>query len=67
MRSGNTYVAHGAAKMIKEGVAINKTDEIEILFRMDSCTLKKTLLKRSIYCVAGIESRDENNPFWLHL
>ena len=36
MRSGNTYTANGAAEMIKEIVANIKTDDLEILFRMDS-------------------------------
>jgi hypothetical protein len=36
VRSGNTYTANGAAEMIKEIVANIKTDELEILFRMDS-------------------------------
>jgi hypothetical protein len=36
LRSGNTYTANGAAEMIKEIVAQIKTDDLEILFRMDS-------------------------------
>ncbi len=36
IRSGNTYTANGAAEMIKEIVAQIKTDDLEILFRMDS-------------------------------
>jgi len=36
VRSGNTYTANGAAEMIKEIVDNIKTDELEILFRMDS-------------------------------
>ena len=36
VRSGNTYSANGAAEMIKEIVAHIKTDDLEILFRMDS-------------------------------
>ena len=36
MRSGNTYTANGAAEMIKEIVAHVKTDDLEIVFRMDS-------------------------------
>ena len=36
VRSGNTYTANGAAEMIKEIVAQIKTDDLEILFRMDS-------------------------------
>jgi len=36
VRSGNTYTANGAAELIKEIVAQIKTDDLEILFRMDS-------------------------------
>jgi hypothetical protein len=36
VRSGNTYTANGAAEMIKEIVANIKTDDLEIMFRMDS-------------------------------
>jgi len=36
VRSGNTYTANGAAEMIKEIVAHIKTDDLEILFRMES-------------------------------
>ena len=36
VRSGNTYTANGAAEMIKEIVTQIKTDDLEILFRMDS-------------------------------
>jgi hypothetical protein len=36
VRSGNTYTANGAAEMIKEIVAQIKTDDLAILFRMDS-------------------------------
>jgi hypothetical protein len=36
VRSGNTYTANGAAEMIKEIVAHINTDDLEILFRMDS-------------------------------
>ncbi len=45
VRSGNTYTANGAAEMIKEivahitcacGTGAGKTDDLEILFRMDS-------------------------------
>jgi len=36
IRSGDTYTANGAAEMIKEIVAQIKTDDLEILFRMDS-------------------------------
>jgi len=36
VRSGNTYTANGAAEMIKEIVAQIKTDDLGILFRMDS-------------------------------
>jgi hypothetical protein len=36
VRSGNTYTSNGAAELIKEIVANIKTDDLEILFRMDS-------------------------------
>ncbi len=36
MRSGNAYTANGAAEMIKEIVTNIKTDDLEIMFRMDS-------------------------------
>lgn len=36
VRSGNTYIANGAAEMIKEIVANIKDENLEILFRMDS-------------------------------
>ena len=36
VRSGNTYTANGASEMIKEIAANIKTDELDILFRMDS-------------------------------
>jgi len=36
VRNGNTYTANRAAEMIKEIVAQIKTDDLEILFRMDS-------------------------------
>src|SRR5450830_1970551 len=36
VRSGNIYTANSAAEMIKEIVANIKTDDLEIMFRMDS-------------------------------
>ena len=36
VRSGNTYTANGAVEMIKEIVANIKTDDLDIMFRMDS-------------------------------
>ena len=36
VRSGNTYTANGTAELIKEIVAHIKTDDLEIMFRMDS-------------------------------
>src|SRR4030042_6978011 len=36
VRSGNPYTANGAAEMIKEIVANIRTDDLEIMFRMDS-------------------------------
>jgi len=35
VRSGNIYTANGAVEMIKEIVASIKTDDLEILFRID--------------------------------
>lgn len=45
MRSGNTYSANGAAEMIKEIVATIKTDDLEILFRMDSGYFDEEIIK----------------------
>ena len=45
MRSGNTYTANGAAEMIKEIVAQIKTDDLEILFRMDSGYFDDEIIK----------------------
>jgi len=36
MRSGNTYTSNGAAALIKEIIVQIKTDDLNILFRMDS-------------------------------
>ncbi len=46
VRSGNTYTANGAAEMIKEIVANIKSDDLEILFRMDSGYFDEKLSKR---------------------
>jgi len=45
VRSGNTYTANGASEMIKEIVANIKTDELEILFRMDSGYFDEDIIK----------------------
>ena len=45
VRSGNTYTANGAAEMIKEIVAHIKTDDLEILFRMDSGYFDDEIIK----------------------
>ena len=45
-KSGNTYTANGAAEMIKEIVANIKSDDLEILFRMDSGYFDEKLSKR---------------------
>jgi len=45
VRSGNTYTANGAAEMIKEIVANIKTDELEIMFRMDSGYFDKEIIE----------------------
>jgi len=45
VRSGNTYTSNGAAEMIKEIVASIKTDNLDILFRMDSGYFDEDILK----------------------
>jgi len=45
MRSGNTYTANGAAETIKEIVANIKTDDLEILFRMDNGYFDEEIIK----------------------
>jgi hypothetical protein len=45
VRSGNTYTSNGASEMIKEIVASIKTDNLDILFRMDSGYFDEDILK----------------------
>jgi len=45
VRSGNTYTANGASEMIKELVANIKTDNLDILFRMDSGYFDEEIIK----------------------
>jgi len=45
VRSGNTYTANGAVEMIKEIVANIRTDELEIMFRMDSGYFDKEIIE----------------------
>lgn len=45
VRSGNTYTANGASEMIKEIVANIKTDDLDILFRMDSGYFDEEIIK----------------------
>jgi len=45
VRSGNTYTANGASEIIKEIVATIKTDELDILFRMDSGYFDEEIIK----------------------
>ena len=45
MRSGDAHSANGAAEMIKEIVATIKTDDLEILFRMDSGYFDEEIIK----------------------
>ena len=45
VRNGNTYTANGAAEMIKETVAHIKTDDLEILFRMDSSYFDEDIIE----------------------
>jgi hypothetical protein len=75
MRSGNTYTANGSAEMIKEIVANIKTDDLEIIFRMDSGyfdeeiiqTIEsfncKYLIKAKAYPTFSRKVTDSQNPF----
>ena len=45
VRSGNTYTENGAAELIKEIVAQIKTDDLEIMFRMDSGYFDEEIIK----------------------
>jgi hypothetical protein len=45
VRSGNTYTSNGASEMIKEIVAGIKTDNLDILFRMDSGYFDEEIIK----------------------
>ncbi|OJF89652.1 IS1380 family transposase, partial [Alkalibacterium sp. 20] len=75
VRSGNTYTANGAAEMIKEIVANIKTDDLDILFRMDSGyfdeeiieTIEtlgcKYLIKAKVYPTLASQVTDESVLF----
>ena len=75
MRSGNTYTANGAAEMIKEIVANIKTDDLEIMFRMDSgyfdeeiieaieSTECKYLIKGKVYPTLALQITDPSILF----
>jgi len=60
VRSGNTYTANGAAEMIKEIVANIKTDELEILFRMDSGYFDEDIIEtiESLGCKYLIKAKE---------
>ena len=60
VRSGNTYTANGAAEMIKEIVANIITDELEILFRMDSGYFDEDIIKtiESLGCQYLIKGKE---------
>ena len=45
VRSGNTYTSNGASEMIKEIVSSIKTDNMDILFRMDSGYFDEDIIK----------------------
>jgi hypothetical protein len=51
VRSGNTYTTNGAAEMIKEIVANIKTEDLEILFRMDSGYIDDDAFIQSVFAV----------------
>jgi hypothetical protein len=70
VRSGNTYTANGASEMIKEIVSNIKTDDLEIMFRMDSGyfdeeypTLASQITDSSILFVKGEEGRETTELF----
>ena len=54
VRNGNTYTANGVSEMIKEIVANIKTDELEILFRMDSGYFDEEIINTIELLVARI-------------
>ena len=60
VRSGNTYTANGAAEMIKEIAANIKTDDLEILFRMDSGYFDEEIVKtiESLGCKYLIKGKE---------
>ena len=60
VRSGNTYTANGAAEMIKEIVANIKTDELEIMFRMDSGYFDEVIIEtiESLGCKYLIKAKE---------
>jgi hypothetical protein len=75
VRSGNTYTANGAAEMIKEIIAQIKTDDLEIMFRMDSgyfdddiietieCAGCQYLIKRNEYPTLASQVTDPSVSF----
>ena len=60
VRSGNTYTANGAAEMIKEIVANIKTDDLEIMFRMDSGYFDEEIIEtiESLGCKYLIKAKE---------
>ena len=60
VRSGNTYTANGAAEMIKEIVAHIKTDDLEIMFRMDSGYFDEEIIEtiESLGCKYLIKAKE---------
>ena len=60
VRSGNTYTANGAAEMIKEIVAHIKTDDLEIMFRMDSGYFDEEIIEtiESLGCKYVIKAKE---------
>jgi hypothetical protein len=60
VRNGNTYTANGAAEMIKEIVANIKTDDLEIMFRMDSGYFDEEIIEtiESLGCKYLIKAKE---------
>jgi hypothetical protein len=60
VRSGNTFTTNGAAEMIKEIVANIKTDDFEIMFRMDSGYFDEEIIEtiESLGCKYLIKAKE---------
>jgi len=64
IRSGNTFTANGATEIIKEIVAHIKTDDLKILFRMDSGYFDDDIIEtiESTGCHYLIKEKEDPTP-----